>query len=100
MYRKIHKCAICGGEFHARSASHKYCDRAECVAIKKTIRSEHMREYNARTRSGAIKRNCLKCDKVFYTNNKFIRMCGQCKINLKQRSVITEGDYGQVHYRH
>lgn len=32
-----------------------------------------------------IERNCLQCDKKFKTNNKFKRLCDQCKKDPKYK---------------
>lgn len=96
-------CKHCGATFKTKHSGQRYCKNEGCIKERqlKYFRLHRANKKNGKTKSrkpininkGLYARKCLKCDKSFKTDNKFNRLCSDCRNYINGTNALCEDDY-------
>ena len=82
-------CPVCGqpGKNY-RGRVYLTCGSTSCrLTLRKQWYATHVRQPKPESVSGGVERECLKCGKPFSAQNRYIRLCGDCKSSINANTT-------------
>jgi len=98
MGKKLRECQFCKREFTPDYPNRRYCTNKKCVTAHRQYKLAKQRQYQLKyhkkykKKNSIVENKCLKCQEMFFAENKFIRRCPYCK--LKERFLYSEAEIG------
>ena len=100
-------CNVCKEPFYPKNPAAKTCSLKSCQLEKnrryyeknKKKVIERNKIYNTTVKVEYVKIRCLKCDKIFESENRVKnRICLACTNSINGRNYLCESDFGGIYH--